>query len=82
MRPTECAADAAVGEAALAVRVNGVVHRLPAHSTLADLLARLGQPPEGVATAVNGRFVARDRRHEQAMCEGDQVSVFQAIVGG
>ena len=31
-------------------------------ATLADLVAALGQPPQALATAINGEFVARDAR--------------------
>jgi len=50
--------------------------------TLAQLLARLEQPAERVATAVNGRFVPRDARGVTTLAEGDQVLLFKAITGG
>jgi sulfur carrier protein len=69
-------------DAALGVAVNGRVHAVPATGTLAELVARLGHAPAGVATAVNGEFVARDRRAAFLLRDGDNVNCFQVIVGG
>jgi sulfur carrier protein len=59
---------------------------LPAGSTLADavtaLLARSGQDPSSVATAVNGCFVARAERLAHALSQGDTVLCFSPITGG
>jgi len=55
---------------------------LPAGSNLAELLALLQREPRSVATAVNGRFVAREARPATMLAEGDQVLLFQPIVGG
>ena len=69
-------------ELTLDVCVNGQEHTLPAFSTLADLVDRLGHAPESIATAVNGAFVARHQRTAHVLCFGDQVSCFEPIVGG
>ena len=69
-------------EIMLDVCVNGQAHRLPAFSTLADLVDRLGHAPESIATAVNGAFVARHQRPGHVLCCGDQVHCFKPIVGG
>lgn len=50
--------------------------------SLAELLLRLGEPADRVATALNGSFVARDRRDDVQLASGDRISVFKAIVGG
>jgi sulfur carrier protein len=50
--------------------------------SLEELLARLGEPAEAVATALNGSFVARDRRGEVRLAHGDRINLFKAIVGG
>ncbi|UXH77855.1 sulfur carrier protein ThiS [Roseateles amylovorans] len=55
---------------------------LRAGSSLSDLLTHAQRAPDSVATAVNGRFVARDRRAATRLQEGDQVLFFQPIVGG
>ena len=64
------------------VTVNGKVRTVPAFGTLADLVGQLGHAYESTATALNGQFVARARRHEHVLRDGDQVTCFQAIVGG
>jgi sulfur carrier protein len=50
--------------------------------SLAELLARLGEPADAVATALNGSFVARERRGELKLSRGDRINLFKAIVGG
>ena len=61
--------------------------QLPAGSTVLEALNRLFPAHEpsalqGVATAVNGDFVARDLRAAHLMKPGDQVFTFQPITGG
>jgi len=50
--------------------------------TLAALVAQLGQPPQALATAVNGEFVPRDGRGGVQLRDGDAVFTFQPITGG
>jgi sulfur carrier protein len=50
--------------------------------SLAELLIRLGEPADQVATALNGNFVARDDRDDIQLAGGDRITVFKAIVGG
>jgi sulfur carrier protein len=64
------------------VLVNGQAHPLLASRTLAELISDLGHAPDGVATAINGEFVARSQRAERVLCDGDRVTCFQAITGG
>ncbi|HSW19891.1 MAG TPA: sulfur carrier protein ThiS [Ramlibacter sp.] len=66
----------------IAVTLNGTPHTLPAGQTLADLIAQLDAPPQALATAVNGEFVARQARSERQLREGDAVFTFQPITGG
>jgi sulfur carrier protein len=56
--------------------------QLPAPSAISDLLTHLQRAPESVATALNGRFVAREAREQTPLQDGDQVLLFKAIVGG
>lgn len=72
----------AVIEGRITVQLNGEPRELPAGSTLADLIAALGQAPEAQATAVNGDFVPRTLRAARTLHDGDQVLCFQPIVGG
>ena len=66
----------------IAVSVDGRTLQLAPGSTLATLLEQLGHAPAEVATAVNGGFVARERRDMQLLADGDAVLLFQPIVGG
>jgi sulfur carrier protein len=50
--------------------------------TLAELLTKLREPEDQVATALNGQFIARPQREHTPLQPGDQVTVFKAIVGG
>lgn len=66
----------------MVVRLNGRAHDVPEGAALADLLAALGIDPAAVATAVNGHFVARERRPAHALQPGDEITCIQPIVGG
>ena len=55
---------------------------MPDGATLADLVAALGQPPQALATAVNGDFVPRAARASVQLRDGDAVFTFQPITGG
>ncbi|HSV69041.1 MAG TPA: sulfur carrier protein ThiS [Methylibium sp.] len=66
----------------ITVRLDGRLERLPAGSTLAELVARLHHAPEAVTTAVDGRFVPRALREHETLQDGQTVLLFQAIVGG
>jgi len=55
---------------------------LPEGSTLDQLLIQQQRPPESVATALNGQFVAREARPGTVLHDGDQVLLFKPIVGG
>ncbi len=75
-------AAGALGEPALQLTVNGQPRRVPSGTALADLLADLALAPDAVATAVNGEFIARGSRSALRLRDGDQVTCFEAIVGG
>jgi sulfur carrier protein len=66
----------------LQITVNGKPRAVRDGETLADLVAALGQPPQSLATAVNGEFVARAARAATPLREGDAVFTFQPITGG
>lgn len=79
----QSAQDGANTTTLITVTVNGEPRALIEPVTLASLLEALGKAAgSGVATAVNGEFVPRDRREALALKPGDAVTVFQAIVGG
>ncbi|MBN9370539.1 sulfur carrier protein ThiS [Hydrogenophaga sp. YM1] len=64
------------------VRLNGRELPCPPGTTLHSLLEREGLRPERVATALNARFVPRAARADTPLQAGDEVSTFEAIVGG
>ena len=66
----------------LQITVNGEARTLQEAATLADLVSALGQPPQALATAVNGEFVPRGARERVQLREGDAVFTFQPIQGG
>ncbi len=66
----------------ITVRLDGQPHALPAGTTLAALVASLGQAPQAVGTAVNGLFVPRAQREACVLQADDAVLLFQPIVGG
>jgi len=66
----------------LQITVNGEPRSVDERATLADLVAALGQPPQALATAVNGEFVPRTARESRPLREGDAVFTFQPITGG
>ena len=65
-----------------AITLNGELRQVPPGSTLADLIASLGEAPQALATAVNGEFVSRDARASRDLHDGDAVFTFQPITGG
>lgn len=69
-------------DAMVTVHLEGRGCRLARGSTLADLLRLLGHAPEAITTAVNGEFVARALRASQVLRDGDEILLFQPIVGG
>ena len=64
------------------IQINGEPRDVAPHTSLSDLVAQLGQPPQALATAINGEFVARDARAQRVLREGDAVFTFQPITGG
>lgn len=50
--------------------------------SIAAVVARQGQSPEAVATALNGQFVPLSQREQTLLQPGDHLLFFQAIVGG
>ncbi len=64
------------------ITLNGEPRAIQDGTTLAELIAALGHPPQSLATAVNGEFVARDARAGVQLREGDAVFTFQPITGG
>ena len=68
--------------AIITITLDGEAYSLPIGTTLAALVAQLDHPDNAVSTAVNGQFVPRAARADRVLKEGDQVLLFQPIVGG
>jgi sulfur carrier protein len=66
------------------IRLNGRDSDVPPGETVAELLARLDLSPEGrgVAVAVDGEVVPRDRWGSFALTEDARVEVLTAMQGG
>ena len=64
------------------IRLNNEARQLEDDTTLAALIASLGQTPAALATAVNGNFVPREQRPSYRLQQGDAVTSFQPITGG
>lgn len=66
----------------ICITFNGEAREVSPGQTLADLIAQMDAPPQALATAVNGEFVAREARADCTLREGDAVFTFQPITGG
>lgn len=64
------------------ITVNGALRVVSPDTTLAGVVATLGQLPQVLATAVNGEFVPRNERNTLRLRDGDVVLTFQPITGG
>ena len=63
------------------IRVNGTEQ--PArHETVAELVARLGIEPRGVAVARNGEIVRRAEWAATPVRDGDVIEIVTAVAGG
>lgn len=63
------------------IRVNGRYEDWPGES-IADLVARLGIDPRGVAVALNGEVVRRAQWPSTVVGDGDVIEVVTAAAGG
>jgi sulfur carrier protein len=65
-----------------ALLVNGEHRKLPAGSTVEDVVALVAPSSRGVAVALNGDVVPRSAWGVTALAAGDQVEVLTAAQGG
>jgi sulfur carrier protein len=66
----------------LDIELNGAAHRLPAGSSLHDLVESLGLAGQKLALAVNRQVVPRERWRDTLLSARDRVDVVRAIGGG
>lgn len=64
------------------IRFNGVTQPWLPGQTIEMLIEQHRLPEKGVATAVNGTFVARNERGQVVVQPGDDIATLHAIVGG
>ena len=69
-------------DSTIEVVVNGEPLRLPAGSTLPDLVAHLGLAPERVAIERNRDIVPRNHWPETALADGDSLEIVHFVGGG
>ena len=68
----------------MTIWLNGEEADLPAGANVAQAVAAAGAPDDGrgIAAAVDGEVVPRDRWQEVALADGQHVEVVQAVQGG
>lgn len=64
------------------IRVNGECRKVSGSFRLADLLAELNLPPEGIAVAVNDAVVARADYAVTQLRDRDVIEIIHAVGGG
>jgi thiamine biosynthesis protein ThiS len=64
------------------VMINGEPRRVPAPTTLLDLLGHLGLDPRTVVVELNREIVRRPRLGETRLAEGDAVELVHFVGGG
>lgn len=68
----------------MTVFLNGEPRELPPGASLALAVEAAGAPPgrRGIAVAVDGEVVPRDRWDDVELADGQRVEVIQAVQGG
>jgi len=66
----------------LSIRVNGETRRVPAESSVADLIEALGLSGRRLAVAVNRDVVPRGQQALLRFSAGDRVEILEAVGGG
>ncbi|MFI9362960.1 sulfur carrier protein ThiS [Kitasatospora sp. NPDC053057] len=66
----------------IALTVNGEPRRVPAATTLAELVATVSAANTGVAAALNEAVVPRSSWPATALGSGDRIEILTAVQGG
>ncbi|MGW3042755.1 sulfur carrier protein ThiS [Kitasatospora sp. NPDC001159] len=66
----------------IALTVNGEPCRLPAATTLAEVVATVSKANTGVAAALNEAVVPRSSWSDTPLNSGDRVEILTAVQGG
>ena len=64
------------------IQLNGTVRALSPGTTVAQLIADLGLPRDGIAVAVERKVVPRGEHGAHVLEEGAEVEVIRAVGGG
>ena len=64
------------------IHINGESRQIQQATTVSALLEELGLAEKRVAVERNGELVPRSRHADQAIEDGDQIEIVQAIGGG
>ena len=64
------------------ITLNGEPREICDRITVTELVAELGLRPEQVAVELNRKLVARARRDEAELSEGDEVELVTLVGGG
>jgi thiamine biosynthesis protein ThiS len=68
--------------AELSLVVNGEPRRVPAGSSIADLVSGIGLDPKKVAVELNGEIAPRSTLAEVALSDGDVLEIVHFVGGG
>jgi sulfur carrier protein len=66
----------------MTITLNGNTRDVPAHSTVAAVVALLAKGVPGCAVAVNDEVVPRHAWSAHLLADGDRVEVLTAVQGG
>jgi thiamine biosynthesis protein ThiS len=64
------------------IRLNGLEHELPEGTSVAELVASLGQRSGEVAIERNGELVRHEDHARTRLAEGDEVELVTLVGGG
>ncbi|KYN87754.1 thiamine biosynthesis protein ThiS [Vibrio cidicii] len=66
----------------IAIVFNGMPQKIATGKTLQQMINELSLTSHGSVFAVNNQVVPRSEWQTRVLCEGDSISLFQAIAGG
>ena len=66
----------------VAVRINGDTRKVPVGQPLAELLAGMGLPPQGVLVEHNGQALLRSEWDSVRLAESDSLEILRVVAGG
>ncbi|MFJ9695156.1 sulfur carrier protein ThiS [Kitasatospora sp. NPDC101183] len=82
MTDTTDTTDTGTTDSEIALTVNGEPRRLPAATTLAEVVATVSAANTGVAAALNEAVVPRSSWSATPLSSGDRIEILTAVQGG